>query len=195
MRPPSDCDAAFRARLKLRHAPSLLPETKALALAIRLQPCASFQEKLQQLVGKYPIKKAPETGRLLDVPLSRQILAKQLALRELERFARLGAAVLLALDHAGVAREEAALFQNAAQVRLEGGQRLRDTMAHRAGLTRQAATRNGADHVVLARARSGNQGLLDHHAQHRTGEIDFDFTGVDGDLAGAGPDPGPGNRV
>jgi hypothetical protein len=57
MRPPGDCDAAFRARLKLRHAPSLLPEAKAPALAIRLQPCASFQEKLRQLIGKCPIKK------------------------------------------------------------------------------------------------------------------------------------------
>jgi hypothetical protein len=64
MRPPGDCDAAFRARLKLRDAPSLLAEAKAPALAIRLQPCTSFQEKLRQLVGKCPIKKAPETGRL-----------------------------------------------------------------------------------------------------------------------------------
>src|SRR6267142_56957 len=36
---------------------------------------------------------------------------------------------------------------------------------------------------------------LDHHPQHRTGEIDFDFTGVNDDLAGAGLDPDAGNRV
>jgi hypothetical protein len=41
---------------------SLIPEAKALALAIRLQPCASFQEKLHQLVGKCPIKRRPKPG-------------------------------------------------------------------------------------------------------------------------------------
>ena len=62
-----------------------------------------------------------------------QILAKRLALRELERLARLGAAVLLALDHAGVAGEEAALLEDAPQLRLEIGQRLGDAVTDRAG--------------------------------------------------------------
>src|SRR5665647_502521 len=70
-----------------------------------------------------------------------------LPLRELERLARLGAAVLLALDHARVAREETALFQNAAQIRLEIGQRLGDTVTHRARLARQTAAGDGADPV------------------------------------------------
>src|SRR6202035_6010790 len=94
-------------------------------------------------------------SKVSHVPHSRQILTKQLALRELERFARLGAAVLLALDHAGVAGKEAALFQNAAQIRLEVSQRLRDTVTYCACLARQAATGHGADHVVLARTRGG----------------------------------------
>src|SRR6476620_11455745 len=54
-----------------------------------------------------------------DSPHSRRIRAMSLALRELERFARLGTAVLLALDHARIPGEEAALLQDSAQIRLE----------------------------------------------------------------------------
>jgi hypothetical protein len=77
---------------------------------------ASFQEKIasirRQIRGEFPLigdvtltrknRKAPQ-GRLSkfhECRCSQQILAKQLALRELERLARLGAAVLLALNHA-----------------------------------------------------------------------------------------------
>src|ERR1700736_5871473 len=60
--------------------------------------------------------KAPfDVSSLLD---SQLIVSVRLPLRELERLARLGAAVLLALDDARVAGEKAALFQNAAQIRL-----------------------------------------------------------------------------
>src|SRR5438874_11696797 len=44
------------------------------------------------------------------------------AFRELERTPRLGPAVFLALDHAAVARQEAAALERATQVRLEIGQ-------------------------------------------------------------------------
>jgi hypothetical protein len=50
----------------MQYAPSLPHDVKTAALAIRLQRRASFQEKLDQLVGKCPTKKAPETGRLLN---------------------------------------------------------------------------------------------------------------------------------
>jgi hypothetical protein len=43
-------------------APSLRRDVKTAALAIRLQRCASFQEKLRQLVGKCPTKKRRERG-------------------------------------------------------------------------------------------------------------------------------------
>ena len=39
------------------------------------------------------------------------------------------------------------------------------------------------------------QRLLEDHAQHRTGEIDFDVAAVDGDLAGARLDPHAGDGV
>jgi hypothetical protein len=46
----------------------------------------------------------------------------RLALRELERTAGFGLAVLLALDHTAVAGEEAALFQDTPQIGFEIGQ-------------------------------------------------------------------------
>jgi len=41
----------------MQYAPSLPRDVKTAALAIRLQRRASFQEKLDQLVGKCPTKK------------------------------------------------------------------------------------------------------------------------------------------
>src|SRR5215213_8182821 len=124
-----------------------------------------------------------------------QILTKRLALRELERLARLRPAVLLALYGAGVAGQEAALLEDAAQIRLEVRQSLGDAVTHGTRLARQTAAGDRADDVVLAGARGGDQRLLDQHPQHRAGEIDFDFTGVDHDLAGTRLDPDAGDRV
>src|ERR1043165_1405395 len=56
------------------------------------------------------------------------------ALGELERAPRLRLAVLLALDHAAVACQEAAALERAAQIRLEIGQRLGNAVTHCAGL-------------------------------------------------------------
>jgi len=64
-----------------------------------------------------------------------------------------------------------------------------------ARLARQTAAGHGADHVILTGPGRRHQRLLNHHPQHWTSEIDFDFAGVDGDLAGAGLDPDPGDRV
>src|SRR6201987_4355419 len=89
------------------------------------------------------------------------------AFRELERAARLRLAVLLALDHARVAGEEATALEHGTQVRLEVGERLGDPVAHRAGLAREPAARDRAGHVVLVLAVGGDQRLLDEHAQHR----------------------------
>src|SRR3954468_4841784 len=88
------------------------------------------------------------------------ILAKQLALRELERLARFRPAVLLALHGAGVAGQEAALLQDATQIRLEVRQSLRDAVTHRTGLARQTAAGDRADDVILAGASGCDQRLL-----------------------------------
>src|SRR6266849_361044 len=117
------------------------------------------------------------------------------ALGELEAAPRLGAAIFLALDHARVAGEEAALLERAAQVRLEIHQRLGQAVADRAGLARQTAAGDGAGDVVLPAAVGRDQRLLDQHAQHRPREIDLDVPGIDDDLAGARPDPNSRHRV
>src|SRR5260221_282139 len=75
--------------------------------------------------------------------------ARALALGDLEAATGAGAAVLLALDAAAVAGQEATLLDGAAQGRLELDERLRDAMAHRAGLARQTAARHRGDHVEL----------------------------------------------
>src|SRR5262249_18294800 len=96
-----------------------------------------FRKKLLQLILKTATKKRPLAGAF-DVwhwPRSRRVLTKRLTLRELERTAGLGAAVLLALDHAGIAGEEATLLEHAAQFRLEIGKRLGKAVTDRAGLT------------------------------------------------------------
>src|SRR5271167_2266610 len=56
------------------------------------------------------------------------------ALRELEAAARLGLAVLLALHHARIAGEEAAVLEHGAQVGLMPHQRLGESVPHGAGL-------------------------------------------------------------
>ena len=94
-----------------------------------------------------------------------------------------------------VAGEEAAALEDAAQFRLEIGERLGEAVAHRAGLSGQAAARNPADHVVLAIAVGDRERLADQHAQHRTGEIDLELAVVDHDLAGAALEPDAGDRV
>jgi hypothetical protein len=104
-------------------------------------------------------------------------------------------AVLLALDHAAVAGQEAALLQGAAQARLVIGEGLRDAMADGAGLARQAAALNGGDDVVLAVAVGGDDRLLQHHLQDGTREIGVEVLVVDGDAARARLDPDARDRV
>src|SRR5690348_5685699 len=120
---------------------------------------------------------------------------KRLALRELEAAAGLGAAVLLALDHAGVAGEEAGLLDDAAERGLVARQRLGDAVLDRAGLAREAAADDGRDHVILALAPGDSERLVDHQAERRTGEIDFLLAAVDDDLARARLEPDPRDRV
>src|SRR5262245_54170219 len=101
-------------------------------------------------------KGAPKEKGARSAPLPASCRSRS-ALRELERPASLGAAVLLALDHAAVAGEEAAALEHRAQLRLVVGQRLRQAVAHRAGLAREAAAGHRADDVVLAVAVGRDQ--------------------------------------
>ena len=58
--------------------------------------------------------------------------------------------VLLTLDHARIAGEEAASLQRRAGGRVEEGQGTADAVAQGAGLARQTTTGNGGDDVELA---------------------------------------------
>src|SRR6267142_5008152 len=77
------------------------------------------------------------------------------ALGELEAAAGLGFTVLLALDHARIAREEAAALECATQIRLIGQQGLRDTMSNGACLSRQSTARHRANDIELSFAIGG----------------------------------------
>src|SRR3569623_1328692 len=120
---------------------------------------------------------------------------RSLALGELERPAGLGLAVLLALDHAAVAGQEAALLEDAAQLGLVVGESLADAMADRTGLAAETAAGDGGDDVVLVLAGGGHDRLLQDHLQNRTGEEQVEVLAVDGDLARAGLPPDAGDGV
>src|SRR3954471_10244101 len=122
-------------------------------------------------------------------------LYSALALGELEAAAGAGAAILLALDHAAVAGQEAAGLHRPAQAGLELGQRLGDAVTHRAGLARQAAAGHRGDDVELAVALADVERLLDHHLLGRAREVDLLVTAIDGDLAGAKLHPDAGDGV
>src|SRR5579864_2771608 len=126
MASPNGCEVEFPARPinKYGLAPrTLLPpcwQSVCFWLQVFWKNCVNSSLKCAR-------KKRPQAGAsfLHEVPRKRQILTKLLALRELERPARLGATVLLAFDHARVAREKTTLFQDVSEIRLEKGQRLR----------------------------------------------------------------------
>src|SRR5581483_6430819 len=104
-------------------------------------------------------------------------------------------AVLLALDGAAVAGEEAFLLQRGPEIRFIVRERLGDAVAHRAGLAGEAAAGDRADHVELPGAVHDAERLVDDHAQHGAREIDRAVLAVDRDLALARLDPDAGDRV
>ena len=100
-------------------------------------------------------------GACEQAPLKRlENLNFQLPLGELERAAGFRLAVLLALDDAAVAGQEAALLEDAAQFRLVIGESLGDAMTHGASLAGETATGDGDVDVVLAGAVGRDDRLL-----------------------------------
>src|SRR5688500_2573714 len=132
---------------------------------------------------------------LTDRPSSAMVVKPRLALRELEAAAGLGLAVLLALDDSRVAGQEALALHRRAELRLVAGEGGRDAVADRAGLAGKAAALDRRDHVILAAALGDVEDLVDDQSKRRPGEIDFLVAAVDDDLAGAGLQPDPGDRV
>src|SRR5262249_44604488 len=109
-----------------------------------------------------------------------------LALRELEAAPGAAPAVLLALLHALVAREEAALTQALEQGRVGALQRARDAQRERAGLTVRTAAVNVGEHVIRVgrlEQRERSPGLV--HVAQRAEELAYRPT-VHEVAAGAG---------
>src|SRR5690554_2963923 len=168
-------------------------------VAQSLRACSlSALRHREPYIGRYnglprlvPTKKARRSGPFPNLAC----ILRNLALRELERTAGLGATVLLALDHTAVAGQEATLLEHAAKRGLVMGQRLGDAVAHRTGLAGKTAAGDRCDNVELVDAFSGNDRLLHDHLENRTGEIRRQFPAVDRDLARTGLDPHAGNGV
>src|SRR5262249_12122648 len=122
--------------------------------------------RYRNIVKQRQRKRAAEAAALFQYSIPRR-----LALRELEAAAGFGAAVLLTLDGTAVAGQEAFMLQGAAQRRFEIGQRLADAVTDRTGLAGETAADHRRDHVELAGAIDDAEGLVDDHAEHRTGEV------------------------
>src|SRR5687768_1381485 len=105
----------------------------------------------------------------------------ELALGELE--ARPGAllAVLLALLHARVAREEAGLLETLAQLEVVDLQRTGDPVTDCAGLAARAAAVHRDDDVELVDRLRQRERLLDDHLEHFVAEVIVESAAVDRD--------------
>ena len=106
-------------------------------------------------------------------------------LRELEPGPRSALAVLLALLHPGVARQEAFLLQLLAQLQVVDRQRARDPVADRSGLARGAAAGDRDVDVELLGRLGREERLLDDHLEDVVREVVVERSLVDGDRSGA----------
>src|SRR6187401_463835 len=96
------------------------------------------------------VSSSPTTPLTPSVPKYRRTAAG-LPLRELRRLARLVQAGLLALDDAGVAREEALPLERHTHLRIGLDQRAGDPVPDRTGLARRAAPGDAHSEVVRRR--------------------------------------------
>src|SRR3954470_18765095 len=116
------------------------------------------------------------------------------ALGVLRSLAGLLEPVLLALLDPGVTGEEAGLLESRTVLALDLDEGAGDGQAQRAGLTRDAATLEEADDVVLLALLQGHERLTDELLVHLVGEVLLQGAAVELELAGAGeqtyPDDG-----
>src|SRR5215207_7915732 len=131
------------------------------------------------------VSSSPATPRTPSVPNSLRV-TRGLALGELRALAGLLEAGLLALLHASVTREEAALLELGAQVRVGLQQRAGDPVAQRAGLRAHAAAVHACDDIHAVVVADGLERLADVPLQRRAGEEVVQRLAVDRIGAGAG---------
>src|SRR5687768_1183999 len=126
--------------------------------------------------------------RTPSVP-KRRVMQGRSALAELRSLAGLLQSGLLALDGAGVAREQPGLLEvGAVGVDVDGVERAGHAEAQGAGLTGDAAAVDAGDHVEAALELQRNEGLVDDLLVQLVGEVAVERAAVDGPLAGARDD-------
>src|SRR5512133_1332166 len=121
-------------------------------------------------------------------PRARRREASVLALRELEALAGAGAAVLLALDRARVARHEAGLLEHRPELRIVVAERAADAVSDRAGLAGEPAALRVHEHVELAHLIDELQRLDEDHLRRLAAEVLVHRAAVDRDVARPGRD-------
>src|SRR4029079_9205839 len=111
-----------------------------------------------------------------------------LSLTALEPLARSFLSVLLALLDARIARQEARLLQPLPQLDVVLNQRARDPKPQRAGLSCDAAARDGREHIELVRGFGDCERLLDLGAERFGGEGLFERLAIHDHAAITGPE-------
>src|SRR5687767_9979335 len=119
-------------------------------------------------------------------PASDRRELETLPLAELEPGPRAALAVLLAFLHPRVARQKALFLELLAELRVVVGQRPRDPVANRPGLSRSSASPNPDVDVELLRRLDREERLLDDHLQDVVGKVVVEAPRVDRDRSGAG---------
>src|SRR5229473_857279 len=110
---------------------------------------------------------------------------KKLTLRELEALARAFLAVLFALLHTGVARQKTVGAQRRPQLRIEACDGARQSHAHRAGLSADAASFRGHYDIDLVREAGELKRLRCVMLPREIGEVLLDRALVYRELTGA----------
>src|SRR6478735_7227568 len=117
-----------------------------------------------------------------------------LSLAELGRLARLLETSLLALDDAGVTRQQTGLLQTGAVgLFVDRVEAAGHAEAQRAGLTGDATAVDAGDHVEATLELRGRERLVDDLLVQLVREVARELAAVDGPLAGAGDDAHPGH--
>src|SRR5690606_6990329 len=115
---------------------------------------------------------------------------------ELGRLASLLESGLLALDGAGVAREEAGLLQGRPVVlTVDLVERAGDAEAQGASLAGGATTNDAGDHVVAADEVENLEGVVDELLVQLVGEVVGELAAVDREVAGSRDEAHASNRT
>src|SRR3954454_17471392 len=177
--PPSRTSPPAAATPAPRAASSISPDSRVSRMTSTrgARACACSTAARPRSSARSAVSSSPATPRTPSVPNSRR--AKASALGELRPLAGLLEPGLLALLDAGVAREEPAALELAAQVGVGLQQRTTDPVAQRAGLGGDAAAVHPRDDVHARLVADRLQRLADVALQRRAREELLERAAVD----------------